>query len=262
MAKEKKGKIITITSMKGGVGKSTVALLLTSVYKKLNKKVVILDLDLYSGDIAFLFNCEVKNTIYNISDDINNNRYKGLVGTDYICKYDDNIDIVAAPKDPRYASKIDRRDLEILIQSLKNTYDVILIDTNHTLDMYSMIAFDASDKILNLFTNDAMDLKGTKTFVSICDNVGFNNLVIVLNQSNCLKKNYFSNYDIKNLIGHNIDYTIPEALYVSDYDMHVADGNIFQLFSEEITKKVYSKLEKLALDLLEEQKGFDSDEKK
>ena len=61
MAKEKKGKIITITSMKGGVGKSSTVILLASIYKELKKKVLLVDLDLYSGSIAFLLNANVKN---------------------------------------------------------------------------------------------------------------------------------------------------------------------------------------------------------
>ena len=37
MAKEKKGKVITITSMKGGVGKTISTLLLASIYENMGK---------------------------------------------------------------------------------------------------------------------------------------------------------------------------------------------------------------------------------
>lgn len=254
MAKVKKGKIITVTSTKGGVGKSTTTLLLASVYKNLDKKVLIVDLDLYSGSIAFLLNVDFKNSIFNICDDMNNNRYKGINGGDYICHYDDNIDVLIAPKDPRKASKIDRKCLEILIESLDNYYDVVLIDTNHILDMHSMVAFDRSDKLLNVFTNDVIDLKGTKTFVSICKNVNINNLVLVLNSSQDDRKNYFSLFDIKGLVKHNIDYIIPSSIYVKNYDMYVMEGSLFKYFYKLKTssKKSYSNIEKLALRLLED----------
>lgn len=257
MAKEKKGKIITITSMKGGVGKSSTTLLLASVYKNLDKKVLIVDLDLYAGSIAFLLNVEFKNSIFNICDDMNNNRYKGITGGDYICHYDDNIDVLIAPKDPRKASKIDRKCLEILIESLDNYYDVILIDTNHTLDMHSMVAFDHSNTILNIFTNDAIDLKGTKSFVSICKNINIDNLVLVLNEAQDDRKDYFSLYDMKTLLKHNIDYTIPSSIYTKNYDMCVMEGSLFKYFYKLKTssKKSYSNVEKLALKLLEDEKG-------
>lgn len=265
MAKVKKGKMITITSMKGGVGKTTTTLLLASVYKKMDKKILIVDLDLYSGSIAFLLNADFKNSIYNICDDMTNNRYKGIHSNDYIYKIDNNIDIIAAPKDPRQASKIDRRGLEVLLESLKNYYDIILIDTNHTLDMHSMVAFDASDNIVNIFTNDALDLKGTKTFVSICKNVGFNNLILVLNEAIDDRKKYFSDFDIKTLIKNNIDYKIPSSFYIKNFDTYAMDGSFIELFNTDITKKNYLIIEKLALRLLEEDdliKGNDKDEEK
>ena len=266
MSKEKKGKIITITSMKGGVGKSSTVILLASIYKELKKKVLLVDLDLYSGSIAFLLNANVKNSIYNICDDMNNNRYKGINSGDYICHYDEYIDIIPAPKDPRQAGKVDKKCLEVLLSSLSNYYDVILIDTNHILDVYSMLAFNASDSIVNIFTNDAIDLKGTKNFVSICKNINVNNLILVLNEAQDDRKKYFSNYDIKSVVKHNIDFIIPSAFYTRNYDMFVMENSLLNNFSKtkQYSKKNYTAVEKLALKLLEDnEKGaHDQDEKK
>ena len=252
MAREKKGKIITITSMKGGVGKTTITLLLASIYENLGKKVLILDLDLNAGDIAFCLNADVKNTIFNVCDDMNNNRFKSITGGDYICHYTDNLDILAAPKDPRYASKVDRRCLEILLGSLSNYYDVILIDTNHVLDIYSMLAFNYSDKIVNIFTNDAMDLKSTKNFVSICKNVEVNNFLLVLNESINSDKTYFSSYSVKTLLNHDIDYIIPSDLYIHDFDMYIMDNNLYNMMLsiKKKEKKAYEKIESFAKNLI------------
>jgi len=266
MAKEKKGKIITITSMKGGVGKSSIAILLSAVYKELKKKVLILDLDLYSGSISFLLNAIVKNSVYNICDDMNNNRYKGINSGEYLCHYDEYVDIISSPKDPRQAGKVDRKCLEVLLNSLGNYYDVVLIDTNHVLDVYSMLAFNASDAILNIFTNDAIDLKGTKNFVSICKNMDVNNLFLVLNEAQDDRKKYFSNYDIKNIVKHNIDYIIPSAFYTKNFDMYAMESTLFKNYAKmkQTSKKNYLIVEKLALKLLEdcEKEAGELDEEK
>lgn len=264
MAKEKKGKVITITSMKGGVGKTTTALFLASVYENLSKKVLLVDLDLHSGSLAFILNADVKNTIFNVCNDMNNNRYKGINSNDYLIHYSEYLDVLAAPKDPRFASKIDQRCLQILLSSLASNYDVVLIDTSHVIDVHSMIAFDNSDKIACLFTNDAIDLKNTKTFVSICENVGVENLLLVLNESIDYRKGYFSSYDIRQLLKHSIDYILPSNLYADSFDMYVMDGNLYSrmLKLKTTSKKSYSILEKLALKLLEDEKGVEDNEEK
>ena len=42
-------------------------------------------------------------------------------------------------------------------------------------------------------------------------------------------KDYFSLFDVKNIIKHNIDYTIDRSFYIKDIDKYVIDGKILTL---------------------------------
>ena len=256
-SKKVRGTILTITSTKGGVGKTFVTLLLASIYKSLKKKVLLVDLDLYAGSIAFILGVEPKNNIYNICDDMTNNRYKGINSNEYITTYDNYIDVLSAPKDPRQASKVDKKNLSILLSSLKNYYDVVLIDTNHILDMHSMVAFDASDKIVDIFTNDAIDLKGTKSFVSICNNVGVENLILVLNESSNKPEAFFSSFEIKTLLKHDIDYIVNDEFHLKNYDSYIINKTLMKVLGFSITKKNYKLLEQMAIELIDSPKEGD-----
>ena len=75
-----KAKVYTVTSVKGGVGKTTTLLNLAGVCANLGKKVLIIDLDLYSGDIASILNINYNNDIYNLFEDINNNKFDNHSG--------------------------------------------------------------------------------------------------------------------------------------------------------------------------------------
>lgn len=226
MPKVKRGKIVTITSMKGGAGKTIAALQLAAALKKIKKRILIVDLDLYNGDIAFSLNLDVKSSIYNLCDDVANNRYKSDLLDEYIVKYDEMIDIIASPKDPRQATKIDRKYLEVILRSLVNKYDVILIDTNHILSVTNMVAFECSDVILDVFTNDAFDLKSTKNFISICKNMNVDNLLLVLNNATDERKKYFKNHDIESIIKNKIDFVIPKSFYIKNIDKFIIEGQI------------------------------------
>ncbi len=262
MVKINRGKVITITSMKGGVGKTISALLFAAILKKQKKKVLIIDLDLYNGDIAFGLNLNVKESIYNLCDDIANNRYKND-SQNYIVNYDEYIDVLAAPKDPRQAPKIDRKYVEMIIRKFINKYDVILIDTNHILTVNNMIAFECSDAIVNIFSNDAFDLKATKNFVSICENIGVDNLYLVLNTT-INKKQYFSIQDIDTILKRSIDFVISDNFYIKNIDREIVDGNIFDAISKVIKSRAEdtSDFTKFLQKLLEDKVGGSDNEEK
>ena len=250
-----KAKIFTITSTKGGVGKTMTTLNLAGMYEKLGKKVLIIDLDFYSGDVAASLNIKVKKDIYNMYEDITNNKFK--VVEDYVSKYDDNIDVLAAPKDPRFGRKIGNKILNLILYKVSFKYDVILIDTNHILTDINLFALDYSDYILYIMNNDLMNLKGMKSIVSIMNDMGKNNYKIVLNKSINKDRNYFNKSDIRNIINKNINYIIPDSFNIKNIDKYTLGGKILSLdkYVSKKHKKTMKIFDMIAKDLLMESEG-------
>jgi len=249
-----KAKVFTITSVKGGVGKTTTVLNLAGIYSRLEKRVLIIDLDLYSGDVASLLNINYNNDIYNLYEDMNNNKFDNL--DDYVTSYNEQIKVLPAPKDPRFARKISSKILNLILYKASMKFDVILIDTNHILTDINLFAFDFSDQILYLINNDSMNLKNMKTIVSILNDMNKNNYKIILNGSNDRDKNYYNKYDIKNIINKGVNYIVPSNFYIKNIDKYIIEGNILTL-NENIYKK-YKEAMKIynliALDIIKESK--------
>lgn len=225
--KKDAAKIITIFSCKGGVGKTTTLINLAGIYSLMDKKVLIMDLDLNSGGIATSLNVDINKTIYNVVDDMGNNRFDGI--ENYVSKYNDKIDVLAAPKDPRDALKVDSKYIDLIIMSAMYKYDVILIDTSHNISPISLSALDKSDNTLFMVTNDLVDLKNARSMVAIFKDTEKENYKVVFNSSKDTGKDYFSLFDVKNIIKHNIDYTIDRSFYIKDIDKYVIDGKILTL---------------------------------
>jgi len=249
-----KAKVFTITSVKGGVGKTTTVLNLAGIYSRLEKRVLIIDLDLYSGDVASLLNINYNNDIYNLYEDMNNNKFDNL--DDYVTSYNEQIKVLPAPKDPRFARKISSKILNLILYKASMKFDVILIDTNHILTDINLFALDFSDQILYLINNDSMNLKNMKTIVSILNDMNKSNYKIILNESNDRDKNYYNKYDIKNIINKSVNYIVPSNFYIKNIDKYIIEGNILTL-NDSIYKK-YKEAMKIynliALDLLKESK--------
>ena len=219
-----RGKIVCFYGGKGGVGKTTTLLSLAGTFSKLNKKVLIVDLDLTNGAIAISLNREANKTIFNFVEDYINNKYNDL--DKYITKYDENISFVASPKDPRYASRIDVKYIDILLEKSVYNHDVVLIDTPSILNEISVYSLDKSDVVYLLTTNDCVSLKNIKNIVNLFIENNLDKYKIILNNSFIPNKDYFSNYDIKNIIGHNVDYVISSSFHVNNLDELVVNGEI------------------------------------
>lgn len=248
----KKAKTICITSTKGGVGKTITTLNLAALYHLLGKKVIIVDLDLYSGGIGLSLNLKNEKTIYSVVDDMVNNRFKNI--QNYIYKYNENIDVICAPKDPRQAMKVDGKYVDLLLYNLETIYDVILIDTNHILSHLNLTIMDRSHNILFVVTNDPIDLKNTKSLISIFNDNSITNYKVLYNNSRDTGKDYFSMFDIKTIIKSNIDYTITKNFYIKEIDNYTLDGKILLLDKhiQKSKRKDFNNFKNMALDLIEE----------
>ena len=246
------GKIITISSVKGGVGKTTLAINLAGLYFLMKKRVLIIDLDLYAGGIATCLNVDNKKDLYMLVDALSNNKQIEL--SDYVSSYNKGIDVLSCPKDPRDVSKVDSKYLTKIFDIAIREYDVVLIDTNHSLDEFPLLAIDAAYNSIFVITNDLVDIKNMKSLVSIFNEMGKRNYKIVLNNSRDTGRDYISLFDIRNMIKRNIDFTISRNFYIKNIDKYVINGEILTL--NKSIRRFYSNdiknMEKLALSLIEE----------
>ena len=249
------GKVISVFSVKGGVGKTTTTLNLAGIYCNMGKRVLIIDMDLYSGGIAVSLNIENSKDIFMMIDSMSNNRFTEF--KDYITTYNNNIDVLACPRDPRCASKISSKFISTIFDMVKRNYDVILVDTSHVLDEINLTVLDNSYMSLIIVTNDFVDLKNTKSLLSIFKNTGKSNYLTVLNNSRDTGRDYMSLYDIRTAIKGNIDYTISNNYYIKNIDKYIMNGEILTLNKNvnAFHQKDVSNMKKMAIDLIDDKHG-------
>ena len=64
-----------------------------------------------------------------------------------------------------------------------------------------------------MISNDPIDLANTKSMMAIFNDVE-KDVKVLLNDSFSLDKTYFSLFDIKNVIKHNVDYSLNKSFYI------------------------------------------------
>jgi len=232
--KVNKGVSASVFGVKGGTGKSTLVLNLAGVAALQKLRTLIIDFDLSGGSIALHTGKKISKTLYNFQDDYNNNRFDNIKS--YAITYNEYIDFIACPKDPRQANKIDSKYVNILIEKAVFQYDLILIDMSHSLDSIVLSILDKVDTILFNVTNDLYDLKNARSMISIFNDLGIDKYKMILNKSVNPNRNVYSNYDIKNVLKANIDYIISEKMYLKNIDDYVLNGSIFTLSKEFMDK--------------------------
>jgi len=256
----KKAKILTLTSVSGGTGKTTTALCVAGTFSTLGKKVLIIDLDLYTGTIAAALNLDIKSDMFLLVNDLNNNTFKGL--DEYVTYYNENIDIIPAAKDPRNANKINASYLQLVFDKYCNKYDLIVVDTADDLSPFNLVTFDYSDLIIYVINNNAVNLKNMRTMVSIFKDMGITKYKIFLNESNRIYKSYFTKNDMENIMNANIDYVVTNRFFIKNIDKYFMDGVILTLDSgirachkkdikhfEEIAKVIIGDVQKIEEEL-------------
>ncbi|MCR4922825.1 MAG: MinD/ParA family protein [Lachnospiraceae bacterium] len=118
-------RVITVTSGKGGVGKSNVSINLAVQLKKLNKKVIIFDADFGLANIEVMFGAVPK---HNLSDLI----YQGKNIKDIITQGPMDIGFISGGSGIAGLSNLGRDYINYLVQNLAeldSLADVIIIDT-------------------------------------------------------------------------------------------------------------------------------------
>ena len=177
------GKVISIANQKGGVGKTTTAVNLSTILAKKGKKVLMIDTDPQGNGTSGLgIDKNVNFSVYDVI--INDIEIENTVQATMIKNLDvcpSNINLAGA--EVELVSMMSREyRLKEKIDNQKDKYDFIIIDCPPSLGLITLNAFTASDSVL---------------IPVQCEYYALEGLGQLLNTVNLVKKHLNKNFDIE-----------------------------------------------------------------
>lgn len=226
----RRGRIATIYSPKGGVGKSMLAVNLgVALADRYKQKVAIVDLDLEFGSIATLYGMKPSFTIVEIcrrSSPINLSAVQEVMAR---VPGAGDLEILAAPPTPDLAAVVDgegkrspeRNYVQEILRALRTGYDWVIVDTASDFGEAVITALDEAQRILFMATPDVPALQNAAKGMDILlERLGYppEKIEVVLNRSN-------AGVGLTEVeIGHALDHPIRHFL-PSEGDIAVRAAN-------------------------------------
>ncbi len=170
-AEAPEGKLFTVFSTKGGVGKSLVAVNTAVALSLKGHRVCLVDLDVNSGDVAIMLQLSPTR---NINDLV---AFRGGIDEGAIesllTAHGDRLSVVAAPVTLDSPDQASGEEIGQLLDGLKAMFDYVVVDTSGVFDDQALAALDRSDSIILVGTLDIPALKGLKLAASTLDLLNF-----------------------------------------------------------------------------------------
>ena len=166
-----RGKVLTVFSTKGGVGKSLVATNLGVSLAAAGRSVCLVDLDVNSGDVAIMLQLTPQRTINDLVG------FNGVIDAEGISSilthHSDNLSVVAAPVRIDSPDQASQDDVAKLLDALRRMVDFVVVDTSGMFDDLALCALDRSDGIVLVGTLDIPSLKALKLATSTLEVLNF-----------------------------------------------------------------------------------------
>jgi pilus assembly protein CpaE len=164
------GKLFTVFSPKGGVGKTTLAINLAVAMAAERRQVCLVDLDLAFGDVAITLQIFPSRTIADAArlQDLDIETLQTL-----LTPHSENLSALVAPVQPDAKDTIPASLVGTMLRLLKSRFDCIVVDTAPAFDEHVLQAFDESDVLLLVTTLDVPTLKNVKMVTETLDLLNF-----------------------------------------------------------------------------------------
>jgi pilus assembly protein CpaE len=214
IGQRQQGRIITVSSAKGGSGKTVLATNLALVLNRIpDTKVCLVDADLQFGDVCLVLQLEPRFTMVNAAHELHHLDAELL--DSLLTEHPTGLKVLAAPLEPAFADDITTAGLMQMLDVLRESYDYVIVDTAAMLDELILSLIEKSDDILMLVDMDLPSVKNAKLALETLRLLKFStsNVQLVLNRSNSKAK--LDNKEIEGALKMAIAASIPSDAVVA-----------------------------------------------
>jgi pilus assembly protein CpaE len=202
------GQVVTFFAPKGGVGRTTLAVnFAVAAQTEFHKRVALVDGGLQFGDVGVLLNLNPKNqSIADLAREMSSGDMETLDGT--LVEHSTGVRVLMAPPSPEMAELVTPEHMSRIISALRQTHDLVVIDSTALLQDATLACFDQSDVIMTVLTLEITNIKNIRQFLALTDQLGMadEKVQLVLNRAD-------SGYgirvqDVESSVGRKVHHTV------------------------------------------------------
>jgi pilus assembly protein CpaE len=217
-APKKRGRMISVFSSKGGCGTSFLA---TNLAAAMSGRTVLVDLNLQAGDLPLFLGVDPKYSIADMAE--HRARLDESLVNSFITPYSSTLSLLAAPREVDAADEVEPEHIFEVLQRLRDSYELVVLDPQHTFDAITLAALDQSDEIVLVLTLDIPAIRSTQRALEIFDRLGYPRKKIRVVVNRWSKQIDLDLQQVEKFLGEAVTGFIP-----SDYQTAVTSINLGQ----------------------------------
>jgi pilus assembly protein CpaE len=203
-----RGRLIVLTSPKGGVGTTTIATNLAVALRQLSSgRVVLADFGLQFGDVGVQLNMWSRHTLQDLL--AHTNDLDDAMLQPVLQQHSSGIQVLLAPNTPETAGEIGAPQIEAILDALLERNMFVVCDTWSFLDEVTETLLGKADEVLVVTTPEVPALKNTKYFLEYMVQQGLTRgrTTLVLNRFPSV--NGIALQDVQKHLRHPVGANIP-----------------------------------------------------
>jgi pilus assembly protein CpaE len=236
-APKKKGRMISVFSSKGGCGTSFIA---TNLAATTGARTVLVDLNLQAGDLPLFLGVDPRYSFADMAE--NRDRLDDTLINSFVTPFSSSLSLLAAPREADSADEIEPEHVFEVLQRLRESYDYVVLDPQHTFDSITLAALDQSDEIVLVLTLDIPAIRSTQRALAIFDRLGYPRKKIRIVVNRWSKQIDLDLRQVEKFLGEPVIGYVP-----SDYQTAVTSINLGQpLVRSEPNSKIALEITRIA----------------
>ena len=205
------GEVTAVFSLRGGVGVSTLAANLSiGLAQVWSQPVALVDLALVNGMSALMLDLSLRNSWGDLAS-IPVNEIDREVIDRVLLKHDSGVRVLAAPRSPQDAERLDGEQVARVLQLLRREYQYLVLDLAHDFSAPNLAALDAADRIVLMLAPELASVRCASMALQAFQQLNYPDKKIVLLFNWMFKGQGLPRLEIEKTLDHKIDMVVPYA---------------------------------------------------
>jgi pilus assembly protein CpaE len=203
--------VLTVHSLRGGIGSSSMAINLgMALYRLWEKPTLVIDAVLNAGQVALMLNASPHHTWEDLTDvktsDIDSNVIEGL-----ITRHSSGLEFIASPAYPIAVDSFGDDVWQNVLEGLRNSYEFIIIDTAHDFSNIAIHMLNCSDQILMMVSPEMASIRSAVCALNIYDRLNYSSEKILPILNHVMPPTGIKQAQVEKVLKRPIKYVIPNA---------------------------------------------------